>query len=57
MAKKLSFKEKILGKVVNTALQKVYEYLVWCDEENIQPNLESYEDFLQCVNDYMKEGK
>lgn len=56
MPKKPSFKEKILGKVVNFALQKVYEYLVWCDEEGIQPNLESYEDFVQCVNDYMKEG-
>lgn len=57
MSKKLSFKERILGKVVDTALQKVYDYLVWCDEEHIQPNLESYEDFVQCVNDYMKEGK
>lgn len=56
MPKKLSFKEKILGKVVDTALQKVYEYLVWCEEEGIQPNLESYEDFVQCINDYMKEG-
>lgn len=56
MPKKPSFKEKILGKVVNTALQKVYEYLVWCEEESISPNLESYEDFLQCVNDFMKEG-
>lgn len=54
MPKKPSFKEKILGKVVNSALQKVYDYLVWCDGERVKPNLESYEDFVQCVNDYMK---
>ena len=53
---KMPLRVKILGKFVNETLSAVYKYLVYCDEEGFQPNLESFDEFVEGVNEFMKEG-